>query len=162
MAAKDLITFDELRARLVELEETRKTAHKELARLRSHEEYLLSLERERDIMLDSLEAVAPDALDSLTPEQRHQWYKMLKTAVAINADGTLEIGWAGAPEGEAVCEMATLSDRGVGAPHREEESAHERYPPTRSGHPTARAAPRGKKGTGNFLLRSRPSIRGPR
>ncbi len=109
MAAENLITFEELRARLAELEETRKTAERELAALRDHEEYVLGLERDRDAMLDSLEAVAPEVLDSLTPEQRHQWYKMLKTTAAVNADGTLEISWVGASNGEVVCETATLS-----------------------------------------------------
>jgi len=111
MAAENLITFEELRARLVELEETRKTAERELASLRSHEEYVLGLERDRDAMLNSLEAVAPELLDSLSPEQRHHWYKMLRTTVAVNADGTLEIGWAGAPSSEVLCDSATLSRR---------------------------------------------------
>jgi hypothetical protein len=109
MAAENLITFEELRTRLVELEETHKTAERELAALRSHEEYVLSLERDRDAMLDSLEAVAPEVLDSLTPEQRHHWYKMLRTTAVVNADGTLEVSWVGAPGGEVVCETATSS-----------------------------------------------------
>ena len=109
MAAENLITFEELRARLAELEETRKTAERELATLRAHEEYVLSLERDRDAMLDSLETVAPEVLDSLTPEQRHHWYKMLRTTAAVNADGTLEVCWVGASGGKVVCETATLS-----------------------------------------------------
>ena len=72
MAAGDLITFDELRARLAELDETRKIAERELALLRGHEEYVRSLERDRDALIDSLEAEASEALDSLTPKQRHQ------------------------------------------------------------------------------------------
>jgi hypothetical protein len=109
MAVENLITFEELRARLVQLEEMRKTAERELASLRNQEQYVLSLERDRDAMLDSLEAVAPEVLDSLTPEQRHQWYKMLRTTAAVNADGTLEVSWVGAPDSELVCETATLS-----------------------------------------------------
>src|SRR5215204_15792 len=54
MAAENLITFEELRTRLVELDETRKTAERELASLRSHEEYVLGLERDRDALLDCL------------------------------------------------------------------------------------------------------------
>jgi hypothetical protein len=109
MAAENLITFEELRTRLVELDETRKTAEQELAALRSHDEYVLSLERDRDTLLDSMEVVAPERLDALTPEERHHFYKMLRTTVAVNADGTLEISWAGAPEGEVVCKTATIS-----------------------------------------------------
>ena len=95
MAAGDLITFDELRARLAELEETRKTAERELATLRGHEEHILVLERDRDVLLDSLEAEAPEALDSLSPAERHQWYKLLRLQAAIRKDGAVEVslGW---------------------------------------------------------------------
>ena len=48
MAAEDLISFEELRAKLTDLEETRKTAERELAALESHEEYVRDLERDRD------------------------------------------------------------------------------------------------------------------
>jgi site-specific DNA recombinase len=109
MAAGDLISFDELRARLAELEETRKTAERELAALRSRQEYLLDLERERDALLESLEATAPEALDSLSPEERHQFYKLLRLTVAVGADGTPEVSWAGAKASDSVCETATLS-----------------------------------------------------
>jgi hypothetical protein len=36
------------------------------------------MERDRDALLDSLAAAAPEALDSLTPEERYRWYKMLR------------------------------------------------------------------------------------
>ena len=67
------------------------------------------LEADRDALLDSLEAQAPERLDSLTPEQRHQWYKTLRLRADVHADGMVEVSWAGAAEGEAVCETATLS-----------------------------------------------------
>jgi hypothetical protein len=46
MAAADLITFDELRTRLTELDDTRKIAERELEVLRNRNEYLEDLERE--------------------------------------------------------------------------------------------------------------------
>jgi hypothetical protein len=109
LAAKGRMTDEDLDEALAELEETRKTAERELAALRGHEEYIRNLERERDAMLDSLEAAAPEALDSLTPEQRQRWYKILRLTAAVGADGTVEISWAGAPGGEIVCEETTLS-----------------------------------------------------
>jgi site-specific DNA recombinase len=108
MAASDLIIFDELRARLAELEETRKTAERELAAIRSHEEYILALERGRDALLDALEVEAPEALDSLSPAERHQWYKLLRLQAEIRKDGMVELSWAGGV-GSTVCETATLS-----------------------------------------------------
>jgi site-specific DNA recombinase len=109
MAAENLISFEELRARLAELDEIRATAERELAALHGHEEYISALERERDMLLDSLEAEAPEALDSLAPNQRHHWYKLLRLEVAVHEDGTVEVSWAGAPDGEGVCNDATLS-----------------------------------------------------
>jgi hypothetical protein len=60
-----------------------------------------------------LEAQAPEALDSLTPEQRHQWYKLLRLRADVFTDGRVEVSWAGAPSGENVCETATLSPPAV-------------------------------------------------
>jgi hypothetical protein len=91
------------------LDETRKTAEHELAALRSREEYVRELEAGRDALLDSLEAQAPERLDSLTPEQRHQWYKLLKLKAAVFADGNVEVSWAGSASTVAVCETETLS-----------------------------------------------------
>ena len=107
--AADAVTLPELKAYLAQLDEIRKTAEHELEALRSREEYVRQLEAGRDALLDSLQAQAPEALDSLTPEQRHQWYKLLKLRVDVFADGSVEISWAGSASGKAVCETATLS-----------------------------------------------------
>ena len=107
--AADAMTLPELKAYLAQLDETRKTAEHELAALRSREEYVRELETGRDTLLDSLEAQAPEALDSLTPEQRHQWYKLLKLKVGVFADGNVEVSWAGSASRGAVCETETLS-----------------------------------------------------
>ena len=107
--AADAVTLPELKAYLAQLDETRKTAEHELEALRSREEYVQELEADRDSLLDSLEAQAPEARDSLTPEQRHQWYKRLKLRADVFADGRVEISWAGSARGNAVRETATLS-----------------------------------------------------
>ena len=101
------MTLPELKAYLAWPDETRKTAEHELEVLRSHAEYVRELEAGRDALLD-LEAQAPERLDSLTPEERHQFYKLLKLRADVFADGRVEISWAGAEGGEAVCETATL------------------------------------------------------
>ena len=38
--------------------------------------------------------MAPEALDSLTPEERHELYKMLRLKARALVDGTVEIGGA--------------------------------------------------------------------
>jgi hypothetical protein len=107
--AADAVTLPELKSYLAQLDETRKTAEYELEALRGREEYVRRLEADRDTLLDSLEAQAPEALDYLTPEQRHQWYKLLKLRADVFANGRVEVSWAGAPSDEGVCETATLS-----------------------------------------------------
>jgi hypothetical protein len=106
--AADAMTLPELKAYLAQLDETRKTAERELAILRGHEEYVRGLEADRDALLDSLEAQAPGALDALTPEQRHRWYKLLKLRAYIFADGRVEVSRAGSVPSEAVCEATSL------------------------------------------------------
>ena len=98
-----------MKAYLAQLDETRKTAERELEVLRGHQEYIRELEAGRDALLDSLEARAPDALDSLTSQERHQWYKLLGLRADARVDGTVEVGWAGSGGGHTVCETATLS-----------------------------------------------------
>jgi hypothetical protein len=107
--AADAMTLTELKAYLAQLDETRKTAEHELEVIRGHEEYVRTLEADRDALLDSLEAQAPEALDSLTPEQRHQWYKLLKLRAGVFADGNVEVSWAGSASRRVVCETETLS-----------------------------------------------------
>ena len=54
MAAEGLITFDELREKLVVLEETRKSAEHELEALQGKQDRVSKLEQDRDALLDSL------------------------------------------------------------------------------------------------------------
>lgn len=94
MAAADLITFDELRSKLDELGETRDTAERELEAISDRSLRLEELERDRDAVLDSLVDVAPQALDSLTAEERNRFYKKLRLEVVVGLEGTLEVRWS--------------------------------------------------------------------
>lgn len=107
MAASGLITFDELKEKLADLDESRKTAERELEALEHRGAYIEELKRNRDALLDSLVIEAPEALESLTPEERHQFYKLLKLQAHVHTDGTVEISWAGG----VVCEIETSRPR---------------------------------------------------
>jgi hypothetical protein len=91
LAARGNLTDRELDEVLAELEETRATAERELATLRSRQRSIEALEQDRDALLEHLAAIAPEALDSLTPEERHQLYKMLRLTVVIRPDTALEV-----------------------------------------------------------------------
>jgi hypothetical protein len=91
MAASELINFDELRTRLLELEETRQSAERELKIVGTHKERVAELEADRDALLTSLMDIAPIALDSLTPEERRRFYKLLGLRVIVYPDRSLEV-----------------------------------------------------------------------
>jgi Recombinase zinc beta ribbon domain len=90
MAAEGLITFDELREKLLALEENRETARRELEALDRRQERIEELERDRDALLDSLVAVSPDALEALASQERLNLYQMLGLRVVLRQDGGLE------------------------------------------------------------------------
>ena len=72
-------------------------AEHELETLRAHRERVGEMERDRDAVLEYYTALAPDALDSLAPEERHQLYKMLRLKVFLARSGDLQVEFAGAP-----------------------------------------------------------------
>src|SRR5215207_7753627 len=75
LAVKGLLTFEELEEKLRGLEETRKTAERELETLRSRRERIEELERDKENLLESYAGMAQEALGSPLPEERHQVYK---------------------------------------------------------------------------------------
>jgi site-specific DNA recombinase len=94
LAAKGHMTDEELNDAQRELEETRKTAQRELKALRGRQERVEEMERDQDALLDNYARMAPEALDELTPEERHQVYRMLRLRAVITMDRELEISGA--------------------------------------------------------------------
>jgi site-specific DNA recombinase len=91
MVAKGLMTFEELGVKLEALENTRSRATRELEVLRNRRERIDGIERDKDALLESYAGMVPQALDSLTPEERHQIYKMLRVQVTVGPDGRVEV-----------------------------------------------------------------------
>jgi hypothetical protein len=107
MAAEGLITPDELRTKLAGLEETRRTAERELGAFRDHREALEALGRDNEAVLETYARMAPEALNSLTPEERHQFYRMLRLWV-VQPDGRSELSGV-FTDGQSVCTIETTS-----------------------------------------------------
>jgi len=91
MAAEGYITFDELGAKLQELEETRRTAERELEALRDRRERIEQLEQDRTTLLEHYADMVPEALEGLTGEERHRVYRMLRLEVYVSPDDSLDI-----------------------------------------------------------------------
>ena len=91
LAARGSISDAELDEALAELEETCNTAEHELATLQNRQEAIEALERDKEALLEYYASIAPEALDSLTPEERHHLYKMLRLEVVVRPDANLEV-----------------------------------------------------------------------
>ena len=111
LAAKGLMTIEELGVRLEELEATRRTAADELEAIRRRAERLEGLEHDRDALMEGYAGAVPEKLERLSPEKRRRIYGMLRLEVSARPDGTLEArgvlveGLRVGPEyGRAVCD----------------------------------------------------------
>ena len=91
MAAEGLITFDELRAKLAELESMRKTAQRELEGLRDRRERVEELERDRDALLESYAEMVPESLDGLSGTERNELYRTLRLRVTPLPEGDYKV-----------------------------------------------------------------------
>jgi hypothetical protein len=80
-----------VRARLAALEDTRKTAKRELRALQHRTERLAQLERDRDTLLESYASVVPEAIDGLDSVERHRVYRMIGTEAHLAPDGSFEL-----------------------------------------------------------------------
>jgi hypothetical protein len=110
------MTLDELAARLRELEGTRRTAERELAILKDRRQNIERLEQDKDLLLAHYAAMAPEALDSLTSQERHQVYKMLRLKVIAHLGGDVELAGdlACIPDGAKVGEGDAVEVRSKG------------------------------------------------
>lgn len=98
LTARGLMTPDELVQKLEALEVTRQTAEQELSRLQDRRRYLEQLEQDKEAILCYYSDMAPEVLDALSSEGRHQLYKMLRLKVSVYPDGRLEITGAAVQE----------------------------------------------------------------
>lgn len=110
MYAADAMTLDELRSRLDALKETRETARRELALLASWRESLQTLEQDKQLLLESYATRAPEAVDSLGPEERRTVYSMLALRVEALPDKSLRVRGAFGEE-NLVCRHDRTSTR---------------------------------------------------
>ena len=90
IAAKGLMTIEELGVQLTELETTRRTASDELEAIRRRSERLEGLKQDRDALMEFYAGAMPEELEKLTPEERRRVYGMLRLEVLAQPDGTLE------------------------------------------------------------------------
>jgi hypothetical protein len=92
MAAEGYIIFDELGAKLRELDRRDpQDAERELCLLRQRRARIEELERDKTSLLNDFADMVPEAPEELTREERHRLYRMLRLEVNIHPDGDLDI-----------------------------------------------------------------------
>ena len=89
------------------LEETRKTARRELKALSRRRDKIEELERDKNALLESYAGMVPEALDALTLEERHRLYKMLRLRVVLGPGAPPEVSGAFGDDSILVCGSET-------------------------------------------------------
>jgi site-specific DNA recombinase len=85
--AAGLMSLEELGSKLRDLDTTRRIAERELATLKDHRRRVQDLEQDRDALLESMAEMVPEALDSLTGEEKSRTYRMLRLEVTPTTEG---------------------------------------------------------------------------
>jgi hypothetical protein len=91
MAAEELISLDELREQLTDLQDIRVAAERELEEVKERAGRIAALERDRDALLSSYEALAVEELDDLALKERHGFYRTLRAVVYAHPEGGVEV-----------------------------------------------------------------------
>jgi multidrug resistance efflux pump len=87
LAAKGRMSDEELDEAFADLEETRRTAERELEAIGGRREEIEELERDREALKASWAAAVPGDLDRLTPEGRNTLYLKLRLEMRPTEDG---------------------------------------------------------------------------
>ena len=91
LAAEGFMRREELRTKLAALEETREAAWRELQALKGRSELIRNLQREKDTIMERYAGMVPEALETLSPQERHRVYRMLRLKVVAHSDNTMEV-----------------------------------------------------------------------
>ena len=91
MAAEGLITFDELREKLAQLDEMRKVADCELNNLQYRRERIAQLEEVKARLLEDFAGIMPEAVEKVTGETRQRIYNLLRLRVTVGVEGDVEV-----------------------------------------------------------------------
>ena len=107
MAVEELVGFDELRFRLAELDDIRKTTERELESVRRRRDRIAGLEHDGTIV-EQYAWLIPAELESLAPEERHRVYRLLRLQVVPGQDGNVEMTGVIGPA-NSICQSQTTS-----------------------------------------------------
>ena len=91
--AEGAINLEDLKTRMGEVEAACRLARTELADAKARSERLRTLETDAEAVVALYSKMVPQSLDTISPEERNQLYRMLRLGVDVHPDGSLEVGW---------------------------------------------------------------------
>jgi hypothetical protein len=74
-----------------EVEAACRLARTELADAKARSERLRVLETDAEAVVALYSKMVPESLDTITPEERHRLYRILRLGVEVNLDGSLKV-----------------------------------------------------------------------
>src|SRR5215203_1085571 len=107
--AEGLLTREELRSKLVELDETKRLAEAELEKLRRHEERIRAMEEAGEDLIERYAKLIPEELKDLSPAERRRIYQMLQVSISVPKEGEIRIKLPFFPDEEVFCREKTAS-----------------------------------------------------
>ena len=108
--AEGLMTREELRTKLAELDEAIGMAEGEIEKLRSHEERIRTMEEAGEELIERYAKLIPEELQNLSPAEKRRIYQTLQISISVPQDGEIKIELP-FPDDEDFCREKTVSCR---------------------------------------------------
>ena len=107
--AEGLMTREELRAKLAEVDETVDLAEAEIEKLRHHEESIRAIERSGEELLERYAKLVPKELEILSPAERRHIHQVLQVSISVPKEGEIGIKLPFLVDEGAFCREETAS-----------------------------------------------------
>ncbi len=105
--AEGLMTREELRTKLAELDETMNLAEVEIEKLRYHEERLRAMEKGGEELLERYTKLVPKKLENVPLAERRHIYQVLQVSILVPKEGEIRIRLPFLPDEGEVCREKT-------------------------------------------------------
>src|SRR5919202_6218576 len=89
--AEGLMTREELRTKVAELDEAMRLAEGEIEKLRCHEERIRTIEEAGEELIERYAKLVPEELQNLSPAERRRIYQTLQVAISVPKEGEIRI-----------------------------------------------------------------------
>lgn len=107
--AEGLMTREELRTKLVDLDEGVRTAKTEIEKLWRQEEHIRALEKNSEELLERYAKLVPGELEKLSPAEKQYIFQIMQVEIWVPKDGDIKIKLPFLPDEAGFCREKTAS-----------------------------------------------------